>query len=129
MKTQELTKRKPNQMTSSLQDEKAYFQPATDVKETKDALVLKFDMPGVTGDQVDLTVEKGTLTVTGNAASEEKGTPVYRETRIGDYRRVFSLSEAMDAEHIQAEMKAGVLTVTIPKAANAKPKRIEIACA
>ena len=127
MQTQELTKRRQNDVTPVEADKKNYFQPATDVKESKDDLVLKFDMPGVAGDQVELTVEKGTLTVTGHARQEEPGNAIYRETHVGDYRRGFSISETMDSENIKAEMKAGVLTVTIPKKEKAKPKRIEIA--
>ena len=73
-----------------------------------------------------MTVEKGTLTVTGTADSEEHGNAVYRETRIGDYRRVFSLNDNVNTEDIKAEMKTGVLTVRIPKPEVAKPKRIAI---
>lgn len=71
-------------------------------------------------------MEKGILTVTGKADPEEQGNAVYRETHIGDYRRVFSLNESVDTEHIIADMKAGVLTVRIPKPEKAKPKRIAI---
>ena len=103
-----------------------YYQPATDVRETDQEVILQFDMPGVSSENVELTVEKGTLTVTGKADPEEQGNAVYRETHIGDYRRVFSLNESVDTEHISADMKAGVLTVRIPKPEKAKPKHIAV---
>ena len=103
-----------------------YYQPATDVRETDQEVILQFDMPGVSSENVELTVEKGTLTVTGKADPEEQGNAVYRETHIGDYRRIFSLNENVDTEHISADMKAGVLTVRIPKPEKAKPKHIAV---
>ena len=129
MTTQEMTKREQANVTRVDKEEKTqYFQPATDVQETGEDIILRFDMPGVSSENIDLTVEKGTLTVTGRADPEEQGHAVYRETNIGDYRRVFSLNEGVDADHIQAEMKAGVLTVKIPKPEKVKPKRIAITC-
>ena len=103
-----------------------FFCPAVDVSEIPDGLVLKYDMPGVSKEHVDITVEKGTLRVTGMTDPEESGTAVYRETRVGHYRREFSLADDVDADHIQADMRAGVLTIHIAKPEKAKPKRIAI---
>lgn len=128
MTTQEIEKRQQADVKRAPQAAR-YFQPSTDVRETKDQIMIQFDMPGVSSENVELTVEKGTLTVTGKADPEEQGTAVYRETHIGDYQRVFTLSDDADIEGIGAEMKAGVLTVSIPKAEKAKPKRIAVACA
>ncbi len=127
MTTQELTQRCSNQGARTEEEHTHYFQPATDVRETSEEVLLLLNMPGVSSEHVDLVVEKGTLTVTGKASSEEQGDPVYRETRVGNYRRTFSLSDDVDTDHISAEMKAGVLTVRIPKPEKAKPRRIEIA--
>jgi len=106
-----------------------YFQPAVDIRETADEVVLQFDMPGVSKDNVDLTVDKGMLTVVGKADPEEAGTAVYRETRVGDYRRQFSLTKDVDPDSITAEMDAGVLTVSIHKPEKEKPRKIKIASA
>ena len=106
-----------------------YFQPATDIIETVDAVVLKFDMPGVGKENVDITVEKDTLTVVGKADPEESGQAVYRETYVGDYRRQFALAADVDTDRIVAEMNDGVLTVTIPKAERVKPRKVKIAVA
>lgn len=129
MTTQEIQRRKPSEVVRAESDKKMYFQPATDVRETENHIVIQFDMPGVSGDNVDLTIEKGTLTVTGKADPEEQGTAVYRETHIGDYQRTFTLSDDVDMEDVTAEMNAGVLTVQVAKAEKAKPKRVEIVCA
>jgi len=103
-----------------------YYQPAVDVSETTDGLVLRYDMPGVHKDNVDITVEGGILRVIGKADAEESGRAVYRETRVGDYRREFSLSEDVDTGHVEAEMTAGVLTIRLSKKEHARPRRIEI---
>jgi HSP20 family protein len=108
------------------QEQAQYYQPAVDIRETSGDVILQFDMPGVEKENVDLTVDKGILTVTGKADEEESGTAVYRETRVGDYRRQFNLTEDVDADAITAEMEAGVLTVKIHKPEKAKPTRIQI---
>jgi len=108
------------------QEQTQYYQPAVDIRETPEEVILQFDMPGVAKENVDLTVDKGILTVTGKANEEETGTAVYRETRIGDYQRQFNLTDDVDPNTISAEMDAGMLTVKIRKSEKAKPKRIQI---
>lgn len=111
------------------QQQQMFFQPAVDICETADELVATFDMPGVSKDNVDITVDRDKLTVVGKADPEQEGQAVYRETRVGDYRREFTLTEDVNAENITAEMAAGVLTLKIPKAEKAKPKKIQIKAA
>jgi len=111
------------------EEQEQYFQPATDIVETTEGVTLKFDMPGVAKENVDITVDKETLTIIGKAEPEETGTAVYRETHVGDYRRQFTLSGDMDPNNIAAIMSDGVLTVTVGKAAKAKPRRVQIAAA
>lgn len=103
-----------------------YYLPAVDICETDNELILKYDMPGVGKDNVEITAEKNTLTVVGNVNTDSFGQAVYRETKIGNYRRQFSLLEDVDTDSITAEMKDGVLTVRIGKSEKAKPKRIQI---
>ena len=117
---------KKQQTEVARRQQPASFQPAVDICETAEALILKFDMPGVSRENVDITVDKGMLTIVGKADPEQSGQAVYRETRIGDYQREFTLTEDVDAEHISAEMAAGVLTLTIPKPEKVKPKKIQI---
>jgi len=122
-----LTKTGQADVVRAPQEENVFFRPATDVFETQDSVVIRFDMPGVAKDQTDITVDKGLLTVTGHACKEQPGQCVYRETRIGDYQRQFTLTEDVHIEGITAQMEAGVLTIRIPKPENAKPRRIQIA--
>jgi len=118
----EVTRREKGEMERP----REYFLPTVDISETPDALVLRYDMPGVRKENAEITVDNGTLTVTGRAEREESGTILYRETRIGDYQRQFALPENVDAGQIAAEMNAGVLTVYIKKPEEYKPKRIQI---
>jgi HSP20 family molecular chaperone IbpA len=98
----------------------------TDVIESETGVDLILDLPGVSQDQLDLIVEQDTLTVTGHRDFDIDGTAVYRESRTGEYRRVFSIGQDMDTEHITADLKDGVLRIHIPKAAKARPRRIDI---
>ncbi|HPC95285.1 MAG TPA: Hsp20/alpha crystallin family protein [Sedimentisphaerales bacterium] len=123
---QEITRPQQAAVTRREEQMQQYFVPPVDTSETPDGLILRYDMPGVRKENADITVDKGTLIVTGKVDPEESGTPVYRETRIGDYRREFTLPNDVDAGHISAEMNAGVLTVRINKPEEAKPKRIQI---
>ncbi len=106
-----------------------YFQPATDIAETAEAVVVKLDMPGVAKDDVEITVDKDMLNIVGKAQPEESGEPVYRETYVGDYRRQFTLTADVDPNDVSASMKDGVLTVTVGKAKAAKPKKVKITAA
>lgn len=111
------------------EEQERYFQPATDILETAEGVTLRFDMPGVARENVDITVDKDTLTIIGRAEPEVAGNPVYRETYVGDYRRQFTLSTDMDPNSIAATMNDGVLTVAIGKAQRAKPRKVQIAAA
>ena len=105
------------------------FVPATDIYETDQALTVVMEMPGVEKANVDVHVENDVLNVVGHIdfANYEKLQPVYTEYNIGHYRRSFSLStNSVDQEKIQAEMKDGVLTLTLPKAERAKARRITV---
>ncbi|RPJ27273.1 MAG: Hsp20/alpha crystallin family protein [Planctomycetaceae bacterium] len=111
------------------EEQERYFQPATDILETTEGVTLRFDMPGVAKENVDITVDKDTLTIVGKAEPEEAGNLVYRETYVGDYRRQFTLSTDMDPNNIAATMSDGVLTVAIGKAERSKPRKVQIAAA
>ena len=104
------------------------FMPVTDIFETEHALTLVAEMPGVDKDKVDVSVEDGVLTVQGQLdfSKYEGLRPVYTEYNIGHYRRVFTLSNRIDQNSISAEMKDGVLTLVLPKAEEAKPRRISV---
>jgi HSP20 family molecular chaperone IbpA len=104
------------------------FVPTTDIFETEQALTLVAEMPGVDKAKVDVSVEDGVLTIQGQLdfSKYEGLRPVYTEYNIGHYRRIFTLSNRIDQNSISAEMKDGVLTLVLPKAEEAKPRRINV---
>jgi HSP20 family protein len=104
------------------------FLPTTDIFETEDALTVVLEMPGVARDNVEVSVENGLVTVEGkiNFDKYEGLQPVYSEYNVGPYRRSFRVSKRVDADNIRAEMRDGVITLVLPKAEEAKPRRIEV---
>ena len=103
--------------------------PAVDIMETENALVVKADIPDVKLEDVDVRVENGTLTLHGERKFEkasEKGGYHRVERSYGSFERVFSLPDTVDAEHVKADYKNGVLTVTLPKKEMAKPRQVKI---
>jgi HSP20 family protein len=104
------------------------FVPTADIFETEAALTVVLEMPGVDKGNVDISLEDGVLTVQGRLdfSKYEGMQPVYTEYNIGHYRRSFSLSSKINQDRIGAEMKDGVLTLVMPKAEDAKPRRISI---
>lgn len=104
------------------------YRPLTDIYETEDSIVLTAEMPGVTPDGVDVTLERQVLAVRGEAPAQvhEGYRQVYGEYRDGDYERAFVLSEEIDRERIKATHADGVLTLVLPKAERAKAKQIKV---
>jgi HSP20 family molecular chaperone IbpA len=104
------------------------FLATTDIFEDQSALTVILEMPGVEKSNVDISVEDGVLTIEGRVdfTKYEGMTPVYTEYNVGHYRRSFSLSNKIEQSKITADMKDGVLTVTLPKAEEAKPRRISV---
>jgi HSP20 family molecular chaperone IbpA len=105
------------------------FVPATDIYETEAHLTIVMEMPGADKGDLDISVEDGVLNVEGRVRFDKyQGMhPLYTEYNIGHYRRSFSLSNKIDQSKISAEMKDGVLTLRLPKAEEAKPRRISVA--
>jgi len=126
----DLQKKESTTATERIRNVKT-FTPRVDIYETKDALVLVADMPGVDEKSVDVQLEKNILTITGCVYTDEaKGRSiVYSEYETGDYERTFTLSDEIDSEKIKATVKNGVLRLELPKAEKAKPKKIIIQAA
>ena len=102
--------------------------PPTDIYETKDALVVLADMPGMTSDNIDISLEDRVLTIRGQMADQEHPgyRQVYAEYGEADYERTFTLSEDIDRAGIQASLEKGVLRLVLPKAEAAKPRKIQV---
>ena len=102
------------------------MSPAVDIFESDDTLTLVADMPGVDKSGLDINLEKGILTLNGEVGIERRGKALMSEFTSTNYYRQFKLSEHIDADKATAELKNGVLTLAIPKAESAKPKKIAI---
>jgi HSP20 family protein len=114
--------------------ESAYgaWAPPVDIFERGDDLVIRAEIPGVAKDAIDIDVENNTLTIRGERKRDEEfdGTTAYRTERTyGNFARSFSLPRTVDSTRISAAYRDGVLELTLPKAEEAKPKRIEISAA
>jgi HSP20 family molecular chaperone IbpA len=104
------------------------FIANADIYETDEALLVLLEMPGVDKSHIDIGIEDDVLTVEGRIDfSKYQGlTPIYGEYPVGHYRRGFTLSNRIDQHKISAEMSDGVLTITLPKVEEVKPRRISI---
>lgn len=105
------------------------WMPAVDIKEEESQFIITADVPGVDPKDIDVTMENGMLTIKGERQleSDAKENGYRRFERVhGTFYRRFSLPDYADADNISANCKAGVLTVTVPKAEAVKPRRIEV---
>ena len=107
----------------------ANWTPSVDISESENAFTLQADIPGVNPDDIDISMEKGVLTIKGERLSEdvEKDENFRRvERQSGQFYRRFTLPDTADAERIEAKSAHGVLTVTIPKQEVAMSRKIEV---
>lgn len=104
------------------------YTPAVDILEKENEIIVIADMPGVDDKAVDITLEKNVLTIYGKVEPEvpEQHRLAVAEYGIGDYQRVFTLSEEVDREKIKATVKNGVLKLIMPKAEAVKTRKIEV---
>lgn len=103
--------------------------PAVDLYEDKDAFVVKMELPGMNRDQIDISLHEGVLSIAGERKEEEKGadSETYRSERFfGRFQRSITLPAVVSAERVNASYKDGILTVSLPKAEEAKPKQITV---
>ena len=108
------------------------FVPAVDIYEDQHNLVLKLEIPGVNEDDLNVSLENNTLTVSGERKfeKEEKEENFHRiERRFGSFTRTFRLPNTVDTEKVEAGYDKGVLKVTLGKRAEAKPKQIKVGSA
>ena len=102
--------------------------PATDIEETEHAYILKAELPGVEKEGLTITVENKKLEIHGKVNSEENENKyIYSEFSGEDFQRSFTLSDGIDTEQINGEFKNGLLTLTLSKKEDVKPRKIPIA--
>jgi HSP20 family molecular chaperone IbpA len=105
------------------------YRPDVDILEKDDELLILADMPGVKSEDIDIKFEDGTLTIYGRVTNGRLAREKFllQEYGVGDYYRTFRISEQVDASKISAEMADGVLMLHLPKAEQAKPRKIKVA--
>src|SRR3974390_194644 len=102
-----------------------YTSPEVNICETKDGYVLEAEMPGVSKEGLEITLEGSEMTLVGHRQAETvAGEPLFRARRLADYGRVFELDRAIDTAKISAKMEQGILTLTLPKSEEVKPRKI-----
>jgi|SRR4051794_9571471 len=116
--------------TSETQREREqYVTPDVNIYETKDGYLLEAEMPGVSKEGLEITLEGTELTITGRRSDQAPNDAdiLFAESRPLNYRRVFELDPTVDTTKINAKIEQGVLVLTLPKTEKVKPKRITIA--
>ena len=119
--TKELTK------TTEPKVNQEYTAPEVDIFETADGYVLEAEMPGVSRDGLEISLEGNELTLVGHRRPEiATGQFLLRECQVVGYRRVFELDPAIDTAKIAAQMEQGVLRLRLPKSEQVKPRKIQV---
>ena len=104
-----------------------FYRPHVDILELADELVVRADVPGAQPDGIDINFEDGALTIYAKVGDRPPSGPLLlREYGIGDYRRTFRVSEQIDSGRISAQYSDGVLTLHLPKAEKARPRKIQV---
>jgi HSP20 family molecular chaperone IbpA len=102
------------------------YVPPLDIHEDEEKFTVWCDLPGVDPKDVDIRCERGRLRIAGKARAAREAPYLLREYGVGDYARELHVTDTIDLERVTAEASDGVLVITLPKAAVAKPRRIEV---
>ena len=104
-----------------------FVSPEVNIFETRDGYVLEAEMPGVNKEGLQITLDGNEITIVGHRQVETlTGNALFRESTNADYQRVFELDPAIDTGKISARMEQGVLTLTLPKSEQVKPRKITV---
>ena len=128
--TRALTAKEKGELTSAAEQTRQgfVFTPTVDIFETEQAITVLADLPGVSPDDLDINLREDILSLSGmvDSPESENETDVIKEYRVGRYFREFTLSDLIDQSKINAELKNGVLRLTLPKAEKATPRKITV---
>ena len=105
------------------------WTPALDLYEDKDNLYVKMELPGMKREDIDVSLHEGSLSVSGERKSEQKheDAEVYRAERfVGRFQRTVTLPTPVSADKVKAQYQDGILSITLPKTEEAKPKHINV---
>ncbi len=104
-----------------------FITPAASVNETSEGYTVELEMPGVNKEGLEISVENGELSITGRKnITVPEGTLVHRESKPNHYRRLFEIDPSIDSAKISARISQGVVTLTLPKAEEVKPRKIVV---
>jgi HSP20 family protein len=103
-----------------------FVTPEVNIVETAQGYVLEAEMPGVTKDGVEISLENNVLTLVGRRAPAPAGTSLYRESQPADFRRAFELDPSIESGKISARVEQGILILNLPKAEKVKPRKITV---
>ena len=104
-----------------------FVAPEVDIFETEEGYVLQAEMPGVSKEGLEITLEGNQVTITGRRhRPTETGEMLFRERARADFRRVFEIDPAIDSAKIHARMDQGILTLNLPKSEQVKPRKIPV---
>ncbi len=128
MANETMTKPTANEPSQAEQTRSGYFfRPNVDIVERPDELLMAADVPGASPDHVDIRFEDGMLTIHAQVPARNENVDfLVQEYGVGDYYRTFRVAETIDASKISAEYADGVLTLHLPKAEAAKPRKISV---
>ena|SRR3989442_11015667 len=122
-----VTKTENRAANEAVADQRGYLSPQVNIFETKEGYVLEAEMPGVSKDGLEVTLEGNELTIVGRRQFDVEGAElVYRESRPRDFKRVFELDPAIDTAKITAKIEQGILRMDLPKADRVKPRKITV---
>jgi HSP20 family protein len=104
-----------------------WVAPEVNIFETADGYVLEAEMPGVSKEGLEITLENNEMTIVGHRQVEAlQGESLFKESVGADYRRVFELDPAIDTSKVSARMEQGILKLTLPKSERVKPRKITV---
>ena len=113
--------------TNGRQSTEQFIAPVATVLENADGYTLQVEMPGVSKEGLEMWVENNELTIVGRRSLPSvNGTAIHRESRRENFRRAFELDPSIDSAKISAKIEQGVLTLTLPKAEQVKPRKITV---
>jgi HSP20 family protein len=105
-----------------------FIAPAATVLENADGYILEVEMPGVNKETLEMWIENNELTISGRRSMPSvEGTLLHRESRPENFRRTFELDPSIDSTKISAKIEQGVVSLTLPKAEQVKPRKIAVA--
>lgn len=116
-----------NDTATARREGEKFITPVACVTENPEGYTLELEMPGVGKDGLEISIENNELSIVGRKhAAAPEGTPIHRESRPHHFRRAFEIDPSIDTAKISARISQGVVTLTLPKAEEVKPRRIAV---